>query len=222
MCEASMASRFLKWSKKMYEDNKTYRVKIRGITPLIMHNGECADPQNRWALEMKPLKDKKKKTELDQKAIRDINFISSLYWSEELGGIYIPTENFRKMILEAGRACDQKGAKKQVVGISFSEYLGYPLDVKNRSNIEALKNDNANRYFKMVIIGRSRVPNIRAIFKEWSVEITISIDGSIVDASTVEEWLNYAGGRVGLGGRRPYAPTPGEFRKFIVEEFKEV
>ena len=171
---------------------------------------------------MAPFKAKRKKTESDHKALRDLSFVSSLYWSEDLGGLYLPTDNIRKMILEAGRALDQKGAKKQVVGISFSEYLGYQLQTPNRSNIEALKNDNANRYFKIVTIGKAKVPNIRAIFKEWAAEITISTDESIIDASTVEGWFKYAGGRVGLGGRRPYAPTPGEFGKFVVEEFKEV
>ena len=206
----------------MNEDIKIFKVKIRGVTPFIMHNCASADPENYWAIEMAPLKAKRKKTDSDRKKIRDLSFNSCLYFSEELNGLYMPTDNIRKMLLEAGRACDQKGAKKQIVGISFSNYIGYKLNVKNRNNREKLTEDPSLRYNKVVTIAKAKVPSVRAIFKEWEFECNIEIDGSIVDFDVVEQWMMYAGKRVGLGGRRPYGPTPGEFGKFIVEEFKEV
>lgn len=207
----------------MNNELKTFKVSVRGVSPLIMHNSESANPLNKWALEAAPLKKKgAKKTEVDIAALNEIGFLSSLYWSSELDGLYIPTDNVRKMILEAGRACDQKGAKKQIVGVRFTEYLGYQLQVKNRSDIDLLKEDQSNRYFKIVTVGRAKVPNVRAIFKEWSFDFKIIIDTTIVNVSIVEDWLNYAGDRVGLGGRRPYAPTPGEFGRFVIEDFKEV
>jgi len=203
-------------------DEKTFLVKIKGASPLIMHNSEGADPENKWSKEMAPLKAKRKKTESDSKSIRDLSFISSLYWSAELDGIYMPVDNVSKMILEAGRACDQRSAKKQIVGVSFDKYLGWPLNVKNRSDIELLKNDESTKYFKIVTIGKAKVPSVRAIFKEWSFEFNIVIDCSIVNPSTIENWIEYAGKRVGLGCRRPYAPTPGPYGKFYIEDFKEV
>ena len=206
----------------MKKDEKTFSVKIQGASPLIMHNSESADPQNKWAIALSPIKAKRKKTEQDQKEIRDISFLASLYWSEDLNGLYLPTDNIRKMLLEAGRSCDQKNAKKQIVGIRFTEYLGWPLQIKNRSNLDALQNDPSLRYFKIVTIQKSRVPSIRAIFKEWSADLTINIDCSIVDPKIVEDWLVYAGDRVGLGSRRPYGPTPGEYGRFYITEFKEI
>jgi len=206
----------------MNEDTKTFKVKVRGITPLIMHSCVAADPENVWAMEMAPFKAKRKKTDADRKKIRDLSFNSCLYWSDDLNGLYMPTDNIRKMLLEAGRACDQKCAKKQIVGISFSDYLGYQLNVKNRNDRQKLTDDPLLRYNKVVTIAKAKVPSVRAIFKEWEFEFELEIDGSIVDFDVVEDWLKYAGKRVGLGGRRPYGPTPGEFGKFIVDEFKEV
>jgi len=207
----------------MNNEIKTFKVLVRGASPFIMHNSEGANPLNKWTLEASPLKKKgSKKTELDIKKLDEIGFLSSLYWSSELDGLYMPTDNIRKMILESGRACDQKGAKKQIVGVRFAEYLGYQFITKNRSNIDLLKEDTSNRYFKIVTVGRAKVPNVRAIFKEWGFEFNILIDTSIVNPSTVEHWLNYGGDRIGLGSRRPYAPTPGEFGRFIIESFKEV
>jgi len=206
----------------MNNDIKKFKIKIKGASPFIMHNSECADPENKWSLEMAPLKAKRKKTEQDRKELRDLSFLSCLYWSETMDGLYIPVDNLRKMILEAGRGCDQKGAKKQIVGVRFSEYLGYQFLTKNRSDINLLKEDPKNRYFKIVTISKAKVPSIRAIFYEWAFEFEIFIDCTIVDPSTVEEWLEYGGDRVGLGGRRPYGPTPGEYGRFLIESFTEV
>lgn len=206
----------------MLKDEKKFLVKIRGASPLIMHNSESADPLNFYTKQLAPLKAKRKKTDTDIKQIRDLTFMSCLYWSEDLNGLYMPSDNVRKMLLEAARALDQKSAKKQVVGIRFSTYLGWPLDIENRSDIEALVNDDSNKYNKIVTIQKSKVPSVRAIFKRWSFEMEILIDSSIVNAENVEKWFEYSGARVGLGARRPYGPTPNEFGKFIVEEFVEV
>lgn len=205
----------------MSKNEKTYIVKVKGASPFIMHSSAGADPMNPWTKLMAPLKAKRKKTDSDVQEFRHLSFLSCLYWSEELNGIYMPTENVRKMLLESGRALDQKGAKKQIVGIRFTEHLGWKFNVKNRDDREALKNDESLKYFKIVTIGKAKVPSVRAIFKEWSFELKIIIDCSIIDPKTVEYWFEYAGDRVGLGSRRPYAPTPGEFGRFYLEDFKE-
>jgi hypothetical protein len=142
----------------MIKDEKTFKVKVKGASPFIMHDSACADPYNSWTLKMAPLKAKRKKTIQEAQEIRELSFLSCLYWSEELSGIYVPTDNVRKMILEAGRSCDQKNAKKQVVGIRFPEYLGWQFQVKNRNNLQALKEDPTNKYFKIVTINKSKVP----------------------------------------------------------------
>jgi len=207
----------------MNEDTKTYRIQVKGISPLIMNSAERADPLNKWKLESSKITAKgSKKTEVDHLKLQEIDFLGSLYWSEELNGLYIPTDNLRKMILEAARACDKMGAKKQVVGILFTEYLGYPLITENRSDMNALRDDPRRRYFKIVSVQRAKVPKVRAIFKEWEFEFQIILNTRILNESTIRLWLDYAGDRVGLGDRRPYAPTPGEFGRFGIEQFEEV
>lgn len=207
----------------MNKDTKTFLASIRGASPFIMHNSEGANPLCRWTLEGASIKKKgSKKTEADIKKLDEISFMSSLYWSQDLDGLYLPTDNLRKMILEAGRSLDQKGAKKQISGIRFNEYLGYKFLTENRSDISLLKDDLTKRYFKIVTIGRAKVPSVRAIFKSWQVDFEIMIDTSIINPSSVEEWISYGGDRIGLGCRRPYGPTPGEFGRFILEKFKEI
>jgi len=201
-----------------------YTVKIKGVTPLIMHNCQSADPTNKFTVEAKQYKNKRsKKTEQDEIALRNNSFLAALYWDEkEFNGLYMPTDNLMKMTLEAARSLDQKTAKKEFVGVGFLNYIGYKLYVKNRDNIDLLLADPENKYIRMVNIQKSKVPSVRPIFYEWSCSFDIEIDTFIVNTSTVEEWLQYAGGRVGLCCRRPYGPTPGPFGKFIVESFEQI
>lgn len=206
----------------MRKDEKSYHVKVKGSSPLIMHNSISVDPECRWTKMMAPLKAKRKKTENDLKEIRDLSFLSSLYWSDELNGLYMPTDNVRKMLLEGARALDQRQAKKQIVGIRFDNHLGWPLLTPNRDNIDLLKDDPNLRYFRIVTIQKAKVPSIRAIFKQWSFELDVIIDHSIVDLEVVESWFDYSGYRVGLGCRRPFAPTPGDYGRFYIESFKEI
>ncbi len=198
-----------------------YLVKIKGSTPLIMHNSAGVDPQNTYTQLMKPLRAKRSKTEADENKLRDLSFLQSLYFNDELG-LYMPTENLHKMLLEAGRHLDSKGAKKSVVGVGFNEYLGYPIVTKNSKDLNVLANDQTLRYVRICQVQKMKIVCVRAIFRDWKLSFELEIDESIINPKTVLEWIEYAGKRIGLGGRRPYAPTPGSFGKFIVEDFQLV
>lgn len=196
---------------------KTLKIKAEGVTPLIMHNSQSANPMNEYSRLKKPIIAKRaNKTEADHEKLAELDFLSSLYWSKELNGLYMPTENVQKMLLEAARALDQRKAKKQIVGIRFDEHLGWPLISPNRSDLDKLIADQTNKYFKIVTLQRTKTPSTKAIFNQWSFECTMLVDTDIVSLEDVKSWWEYAGSRVGLGGRRPYGPTPGQFGRFVV------
>ena len=183
-----------------------FEIKIEGATPLIMHNAQGADPLHPYTKEKKPIVDKRsKKTDADFKKLAELDFLSSLYWSEDLGGLYIPVENVFKMLLQAGRLIDQRKTKSQIVGIRFNDPLGWPVKTKNRSNLKALVKDPSNKYFQLVNVGKNKTPNTKGIFHEWSFDASIIIDDEFVDPSVVEKWWEVAG-RIGIEeARRPYA-----------------
>lgn len=202
---------------------KTFEIEIESLSPLIMHNSESADPQNEYAKQAKVYKAKRtNKTDDDYIKLQEIQFLSSLYWSVDLGGLYMPSDNLQKMLLEAARGIDSKKAKKSIAGVRVPNYLGFKFIVNNWNDLEALKNDHRLRYNKIVVVQKSRVPSTRAIFKEWKIKFQIEIDASIVSTTDVETWMDYAGDRIGLGCRRPYAPTPGAYGRFKVISFKEI
>jgi hypothetical protein len=199
---------------------KKVQVKIKGATPLIMSNVQMADPQNPLTKEIKLITSKRNKTDEDELLIRDLQFRGSLYWDQvEMKGLYMPTENLRKMIFESAKKCDLKKARELISGISFENYLGYPLITEDRDNLDKLMNNKNLRYTKIVAIQKAKVVNTRSIFDRWALTFDLTIDTSILNVATAKRWFEYAGGRVGLGGRRPGAPTPGEFGKFLIETF---
>src|SRR5208337_2797122 len=82
---------------------RTLNIHIKGIAPLIMHNGQLADPLNDYSKGLKELTDKKKKTDSDHEAIAAAEWIGSLYLDEEERPV-IPSENIEAgMVKAAGK-----------------------------------------------------------------------------------------------------------------------
>ena len=84
----------------------TIRFRLNGKTPLMLQNGQTANPRNRYAKRLKELnKDKKRKgadvdAVLDQMA--DVEVESCLYYNER-DGIHIPAENIRASLIEGAK-----------------------------------------------------------------------------------------------------------------------
>ena len=56
---------------------------------------------------------------------------------------------------------------------------------------------------RSVKVGTSRVIRTRAIFPEWSLEVTAEHDPDVADLFNVRQWAKIAGARIGLGDYRP-------------------
>ena len=78
-----------------------------GISPLIMHNGQTADPLNKFARELKQLSGKRKKTDEDYAAMAKIEWMAGLYVNND-GYLIVPSFVIESAIYE--------GAKKQKLG----------------------------------------------------------------------------------------------------------
>lgn len=200
-----------------------YLVKLIGSTPLIMHNSTGADPMNEYVKAMKPIKNKRtNKSDQDIADLSELQFLSSLYWSEELDGLYMPSECLSAMLFASAKSSDKKNGRKQFAHVNFSHFLGYKLEIPNRSSKKALVADESLRYTRMVVVSRSRVSSTRSIFTSWSLDVEIEIDSCELNSDIVHEWLIYGGKYKGLCARRPGGPTPGKFGMFYVDEFKKM
>ena len=193
---------------------------LRGIRPIILHNGRTADPLDPWAKKIKSISSKKKKTEEDHEMMSEIEFEAGLYWSDKLG-VYMPTDNLHRMFLDA---CKKIRMGRESIGIMIDAEYGCPLIFPNHKNLKKLKNDPKARIRKAVGVNGSKVMRTRPLIETgWTLEVPVELDPDLIDKDTFEQIADIAGHRIGMGDWRPGAPkVPGPFGRFVVESIEEV
>lgn len=187
---------------------KTVKFKVKGIQPLMQNNSQVVNPFNEYTLKLKPLTAKRKKTEDDMNEIYRLQFESSLYMKD---GLYIiPADHFWKALCTA--------AKEQKLGKKFEQSMQVfddcPLDFPEKDMTpEELYEEKSHVDIRDgVIMGKSRVPVCRAIFKEWQTEVTVWFDETQIDKKDIVAIFNIAGQRYGVGTYRK------KFGRFSIEE----
>jgi hypothetical protein len=173
-------------------------VEIRGTSPLLMHNGQTADPMNKFSKQLKAVTGKRKKTEEDYAEMSKIEWHAGLYMNKD-GFIIIPST-----ILEASI---QDGAKKSKLGKAFKSAVfvndDATLDIGTKKKAEALWGDDRYRDVRGVRVGTSRVMRTRPIFHEWGAKFDVFFDDEQVNESDVVTALHDAGTKCGIGDFRP-------------------
>ena len=77
----------------------TYR--LTSDCPMLMHNGQTADPLNHWSKSMKQVSGKRKKTDADYEELAKIEFFAALYIDKT--GPIIPSANIDSMLVNAAK-----------------------------------------------------------------------------------------------------------------------
>ena len=181
---------------------RTLSFKIVGVSPLLMHNGQLADPMNKWARALKEISAKRKKVEADYEELARLEWYGSLYLDVDSGGIVIPGYVFEACLIGKGGA-----ARKERMGKEAAAALwvmdDMPLLYNGPTNLEELWKDERFRLVVGVKVGQSRVMRTRPMFKKWSAEPTITYDPDLLDEEMIHRWVDVAGSQVGLGDWRP-------------------
>jgi hypothetical protein len=173
-------------------------VKIRGVSPLLMHNGQTADPLNKFSKQLKAVSKKTKKTDEDHAEMSRIEWHAGLYTNED-GKLIIPST-----LIEASI---QDGAKKSKLGKAFKSAVfvndDAVLDIGNNKKAADLWGDDQYRDVRGVRIGQSRVMRTRPVFNQWRLNFVLYFDDEQVNKSDVVKAINDAGSKAGLGDFRP-------------------
>jgi len=174
----------------------TYR--ITGDAPLIMHNGNLANPLSKAAKALKQVSSKKKKTDADFERMAEIEFKAGLYIDEDSGPV-IPGENMEATLYNAAKITKEGKIAKSACFVPKHAELLYdgPRDA------DGLWQDERFRNCVGVKVGMSRVMRTRPIFKEWAAVIEVEYEDSIVNEEQVDRWVQSAGTQVGLCDWRP-------------------
>lgn len=173
----------------------TYR--LTSSAPLLMHNGQTADPTNKWSKAMKQISSKRLKTDADYEELSHIEFLAALYM-DKAGPVLPPNMIDAMTVMAAKKSKEGPSAKSGCFCLDVVR-----LDYPGPRTAEELWADDSFRFAAIVRVGMARVSRMRPIFREWSADVTLHLEPSLVNVARVDEWLRVAGTQIGLGDWRP-------------------
>lgn len=179
------------------EVNQT-KIKIRGLTPLLMHSGRLADPIDPATLALARLTGKRKKTVEDHHAIGKCEWTGGLYVNDK-GAPCLPGEVIEACLVEGAKKSRRgKDAKSGIVVVG-----DFALEYDGPKTIEKLWEHGGFRKRAAVRVGQAKVMRTRPIFPEWSCTFTVQWDPAVIkDAESILE-IAEAAGQAGIGDWRP-------------------
>lgn len=186
---------------------KTLKLKLTGVSPVLLHSTQGLNPMSHYSKAMKEISSKRKKTDSDLEELAKIEFMSGLYLNEK-HQVIIPSEN-----LEAALVA---GAKKTKSGQSAKA----GLYISKESRLEFNGNDKTpdqlwkeGYYLQVPVrINNSKVIKTRPLFKDWSLVTEIEYHTELLSEKDVMQFAYDAGSQCGIGTWRP------KYGRFTVEK----
>lgn len=173
----------------------TYR--LMGVSPLLQHNGQLADPLNAFSKLMKKVSGKSKKTEADHEELARLEWHGSLYLDQ--GRPCIPAIAIDATLVN--------GAKKMKKGMQAKAGLicdgNALLEYEGPAELDALWADERFRRRVKMKVGTSGVMRTQPHFFPWSASITLHFSDELLNLSDVDAFVITAGEVVGLLEGRP-------------------
>ena len=188
------------------------KARIRGVAPLIMHNGRLADPTDEWGKKIRKVSSTSNKTDSQHNLIADVEWRGALYEDAE-GRVCIPGDNLLASMRKGMSEVSRRNSKKFQAGCWPSQDT-FPLIYEPMKTIEEMMSDPRFRFSRMVAMASSRnakVTRTRPIFNVWSADVSFDVNTSVIDEKIVREALVTAGEIVGIGDWRP------RYGRFTVE-----
>ena len=188
------------------------KFRLKGIVPMLMHNGQTADPLNAFSKGIKKISSKRKKTDADYEAMAKLEFEAGLYMNGD--GPCIPGYVLEGAIYGRGGAARKERAGKQAqAGVFCDEDL--ILEYDGPKTIEEMWSDPDMRDVSPVRIQSSKVMRTRPkIPAGWEAEGELIFNQRLVDRDVLIRWLQVAGEECGL---MDYRPKYGRFEVTILD-----
>lgn len=185
---------------------KSQNYTIRGVSALIVHNGQLADPLNRFTKALKTVSSKRNKTDADFEELARMEWYGSLYLLN--GEPALPGNAFEAALIEAAKK-KRKGQQAKA-GLFVDGF--YPILYDGPRDPHALWPLEEYRLTVRVRIQRNTVMRTRPIFRQWACTFVVNVEDALLNPSEIIDFLSYAGSNIGLCDWRP------KFGRFVVEE----
>lgn len=187
-----------------------YKLTSEQGCPILFHNGQSADPLNRFSKAMKQISGKRNKTDADYEQMAKIEFAGGLYMAAD--GPAIPVDVIDAMLITAAKKSKEGPTAKS--GVFCARHASLTYDGPRTA--DELWADEKFRFVKRVKVGQASVMRTRPKFDVWEAIIELSYEPSIVNPSRIDDWLTVAGSQVGLCDWRP------RFGRFVAERLNGV
>ena len=176
-----------------------FTARLRGTTPLVMHNGRLVNPLDPIVKDIKKITAKRKKTDDDHEAIARLEHRASLYLDPDVGP-FIPGENIHRMLVDAGKPV--KLGKRVTEAVLITSDVN-PIAYSGPRDADGLFGDRNYVLMVPVRVGTARTMRCRPIFPVWSCEATGFLDESLMDFGDLKQLAETGGAAIGLGDWRP-------------------
>jgi hypothetical protein len=173
------------------------RYQLTSDCPLILHNGQTADPLNKWAKAIKQISGRRKKTDADYEEMARLEFLAGLYMGPD--GPIMPAPNLDSMLLAAAKKTREGQLAKS--GVFCATDLLFTYDGPRAA--DDLWRDERFRHVALVRVGAARISRTRPTFKQWTGVAAFNVETTVVDPERLDDWMVVAGTQIGLGDWRP-------------------
>ena len=181
---------------------KTLKIKIRGVTSLLQHNSQLANPLNKYAKMLGELSTQKKRTGADKDDLlaqmADVEWEGGLYFSP-VSGPYLPAMMIKANIIEGAKLTRGGRDVTRSVNVMPGEV---PLLYEGPRDLETLKADVRFRDQRIVTVSQSKVLRTRPRFDNWSLEYTAVYNDKGMEREDLIRYITDAGMFEGLGDGR--------------------
>ena len=189
---------------------------MRGRSDILLHNGQTADPRNRYAKDMKAISSKRKKVDADFDAMSKIEWFAGLYLGRyQKDGVTYATTTIPAHVIEAaiiGGAKKSKNGPRVKSGVFVDQQAVLDFDGKPAGDLteeqlqqalDGLYEAGEHHLTVGVRVTTNKVMRTRPKFSNWSAKTTIEFDDDQLNFGELQDIVDDAGRLVGVGDWRP-------------------
>jgi hypothetical protein len=179
------------------------QIQMAGVSPLLCHNGQTADPRNTYAKAMKAVSGKRKKTDADYDEMARLEWLAGLYRYRD--DLVIPDYVLEGALISGAKKSKRGPQWKSGVFITSHaslEFFGKPSAITDETLAEMFASGDFTHTIG-VKVGMARVMRTRPVFRDWSLTAVIQYDPDVLNARDIEEVAADTGRLVGLCDWRP-------------------
>lgn len=176
---------------------QTAKYQLTGVSPLLQHNGQLADPLNAFSRALKEVTGKRNKTDADHEEASKLEWFGSLY--TENNRVVIPGACMTATLINA--------AKKRKKGIQAKAGLlceaNFVVEHEGPEDFELLWADERFRDRTLMRVSGSGVMRTRPKFMPWSTIIEVKFNDQMLNPKDVDMIVEIGGEQIGVCEGRP-------------------